>query len=85
MAAGEPLHAGIAIRIASDCCEATVFVDRAVNGERCSRCDRLCTPVRYQVVEELSSCCGAGVTVAGRTTHYWVCTGCALPCDVAAS
>jgi hypothetical protein len=29
----------------------------------------------------LSTCCGKPVSVAGRTTCYWVCDGCGKPCD----
>jgi hypothetical protein len=32
--------------------------------------------------EELSSCCGARVTVEGRTTRYWKCSGCGQACDL---
>ena len=30
---------------------------------------------------ELSDCCGASITVAGRTTRFWVCTACGKACD----
>lgn len=29
----------------------------------------------------VSDCCGAGLTVAGRTTRYYVCQQCGKPCD----
>ena len=29
----------------------------------------------------VSGCCGAHITAAGRTTRYYVCRGCAMPCD----
>jgi hypothetical protein len=85
MAAGDPLYTGIVVTLRSDCCQATAFADRAAGGDRCSQCERPCTPVRYQVVEELSSCCGAELRTAGLTTRYYVCTACSLPCDRAAS
>lgn len=31
---------------------------------------------------ELSACCGKPVTVAGRTTRYYVCNWCGSPCDL---
>ena len=34
------------------------------------------------MTESISRCCGAPVRVAGRSTLYWVCTQCAMPCDV---
>lgn len=87
MEADEPLYAGIKICIASDCCEAAVFADRSASPARtrCTECMRECEPVRYEVTEDLSACCRAPVTVEGRTTHYWKCTGCGQACDTAAS
>jgi hypothetical protein len=32
-----------------------------------------------------SACCGAPVSVQGRTTRYYVCSGCGRACDVKAS
>ena len=34
------------------------------------------------MTEPISRCCGAPVRVAGRSTLYWVCTQCAMSCDV---
>lgn len=32
-------------------------------------------------MSEVSACCAAPVAVEGRTTRYWVCTGCGQACD----
>jgi hypothetical protein len=37
---------------------------------------------RFIACPELSSCCGARVTVEGRTTRYWKCSGCGQACDL---
>lgn len=31
---------------------------------------------------ELSKCCGAPACVKGRTTHFYTCEKCLLPCDI---
>ena len=31
----------------------------------------------------VSACCGAGVEIAGRITHHYVCTRCRKPTDLA--
>lgn len=86
MEAAEPLYVGMKVCIASECCEAVVFVDRsAASGTRCSKCSGECEPVRYAVTEDLSACCKAPVTVEGRTTRYWKCSGCGQACDLTAS
>ena len=36
------------------------------------------------LAESLSDCCGALVTVEGRTTQYHKCTACGKACDLAA-
>lgn len=85
MEADEPLYAGMNICIASECCEAVVFVDRmTASSSRCSKCGHECEPVRYAVTEDLSACCKVPVTV-DRTTCYWKCSGCGQACDLPAS
>lgn len=34
-------------------------------------------------IAPVSDCCDAPVTVAGTTTHYYVCRACGQPCDEA--
>lgn len=35
------------------------------------------------MTDVVSTCCSAPVTVGGQgTTHWWICTACAMPCDV---
>lgn len=36
-------------------------------------------------MNEVSACRAAPVTVEGRTTRYWVCTGCGEACDAVAA
>jgi hypothetical protein len=87
MGADEPLYAGMPVVISSGCCETAVFADRSASPARvrCTECLRECEPVRYQVTEDLSACCKAPVTVEGRTTRYWKCSGCGQACDLTAS
>lgn len=33
--------------------------------------------------DRVSLCCSAPVTAEGRTTRYWVCSGCGQACDTA--
>jgi hypothetical protein len=38
---------------------------------------------RWHTGRLVSACCRAVLSVQGKTTRTYICTGCGLPCDVA--